>query len=150
MQAKHWHWCLSALLGKNGSHFFSEHLSIPLLGKCLAFLFYYNIFFKFTHANLHADHVPRSRHGAGGSDGGGVPATGHAARDRPAVQIPVPQAGAAAAPQQLCVHQPRGQEAPPLPEKKPSPHAGHSIAAHFIFMSHFLCMSNDHGGLIMV
>ncbi|KAG7280489.1 hypothetical protein CRUP_022018 [Coryphaenoides rupestris] len=31
-KAKHWHWCLSALLGKNGSHFFSEHLSIPLMG----------------------------------------------------------------------------------------------------------------------
>ncbi|KAK0145524.1 Lysine-specific demethylase 5B [Merluccius polli] len=31
-KAKHWHWCLSALLGKNGSYFHSEHLSIPLLG----------------------------------------------------------------------------------------------------------------------
>ncbi|XP_030229605.1 lysine (K)-specific demethylase 5Ba [Gadus morhua] len=32
-KAKHWHWCLSALLGKSGSSdFYSEHLSIPLLG----------------------------------------------------------------------------------------------------------------------
>lgn len=109
----------------NGSSFHTKHWSVPIQGQCQSFVIAVQPLLSvvcFIASNLVPGHICcRSGPWAGGADGGGIPVTGHPARNGAAVPILVLQTGTASITK---LPQFKEDGAEPILSKRESPQQG--------------------------